>query len=190
MTAILGMAFWIVAARLYPSDAVGRDSALIAAMIQLSVLAQLNLANTLIRFMPGSPAAGRMLTGAYAVTALAGVVLASGFVLLAPHVSEDLRFLTSEPLTGAGYVVAVVLWGMFALQDAALTAIRRASWVLAKNGLFGALKIVRPAADARARNVAWDVPQLGDPDVHPAAAGQPAAAPAHRARRAGGGRRR
>jgi O-antigen/teichoic acid export membrane protein len=142
VTAVLGMAFWIVAARIYPSDAVGRDSALIAAMIQLSVLAQLNLSNTLIRFMPGRPQAGRMLTGAYAVTALAGVVLASGFVLLAPHVSDDLRFLTSEPLTGAGYVVAVVLWGMFALQDAALTAIRHASWVLAKNGLFGALKVV------------------------------------------------
>jgi O-antigen/teichoic acid export membrane protein len=141
VTAVLGMAFWIVAARIYPSDDVGRDSALIGAMIQLSTVAQLNLANTLIRFMPGRAAAGRMLAGAYAASAVAAVVLATAFVLLAPSVSDELRFLTREPLTGAGYVVAVALWGVFALQDAALTATRHATWVLTKNGLFGVLKV-------------------------------------------------
>ena len=142
MTAGLGMVFWIVAARIYPSDDVGRDSALIAGMVQLSTIAQLNLANTLIRFMPGRAAAGRMLVGAYAASALAALVLATGFVVLAPAVSAEFRFLTEEPLTGVGYVGAVTLWGIFALQDAALTAMRRAHWVLVKNGVFGALKIV------------------------------------------------
>jgi O-antigen/teichoic acid export membrane protein len=141
LTASLGMAFWILAARIYPSDAVGRASVLIAAMVQLSTIAQLNMANALIRFMPGRVAPGRMLVGVYAISALAAVVLGAGFVLVAPQVSEDFAFLTREPLTGVAYVVAVVLWGIFALQDAALTAMRQAPWVLLENGLFGVLKL-------------------------------------------------
>lgn len=88
------MAFWILAARIYPSDAVGRASALIAAMVQLSTIAQLNMANALIRFMPGRVAPSRMLVGAYAISALAAVVLDAEFVLVAPQVSEDFAFLT------------------------------------------------------------------------------------------------
>ncbi|MDQ3849253.1 MAG: hypothetical protein M3296_01375, partial [Actinomycetota bacterium] len=142
VTASLGMAFWILAARIYPSDTVGRDSALIAAMVQLSTIAQLNMANALIRFMPGRATPGRMLVGAYAISALAAVVLGTGFVFVAPQASDDFAFLTGQPLTGLAYVAAVMLWGVFALQDAALTALRQAPWVLLENGVFGVLKLV------------------------------------------------
>jgi hypothetical protein len=39
------------------------------------------------------------------------------------------------------YVLALVLWTWFALQDAALTAMRRAPWVPVENGTFAVLKI-------------------------------------------------
>lgn len=163
LTGGLGMAFWIVAARIYPSDAVGRDSALIAAMVQISTIAQLNMANSLVLFMPGRARAGRILIGAYAISALAAVGLGTGFVLVAPHVSEDFAFLTREPLTGATYVAAVVLWGVFALQDAALTAMRHAPWALVKNGVFGVLKLLAlpvlfVLGSAHGSFIAWVVP--------------------------------
>src|SRR5215204_6812635 len=59
LSAALGMTFWVVAARLYPTDSVGRDSALIAAMLQISTVAQLNMSNALVRFMPGYVGAGK-----------------------------------------------------------------------------------------------------------------------------------
>jgi O-antigen/teichoic acid export membrane protein len=163
LTAGLGLAFWIVAARLYPSESVGRDSALIAAMMQISAIAQLNFANALVRFMPGNADAGRLLLASYALTALAAVLLGTGFVLTAPHVSQEFAFLTGEPLTAAAYVAAIVLWGIFALQDAALTATRQAPWVPLENGVYGVLKLVAlpilfAVGSAHGPLIAWVVP--------------------------------
>ncbi|MEY2513491.1 MAG: hypothetical protein QOJ89_849 [bacterium] len=165
VTAGFGMVFWIVAARFYPSAAVGRDIALIAAMVQLSTLAQVNMANALIRFLPGSARPQRMVVGAYAISGAVATVLATAFVLVAPRVSDDFAFLTHEPLTAVAYVASVVGWGVLALQDAALTATRRAPWVLFKNGLFGALKLlVLPLlfvlGSAHGPFIAWVIPMF------------------------------
>ena len=163
LTAALGMAFWMVAARLYPSVSVGRDSALIAAMMQLSTIAQLNMGNALVRFMPGYAFASRLLVAAYLISATAGIVIGTGFVVIAPHLSEDLRFLTSEPMAGLAYVGAVILWGVFALQDAALTAMRQAPWVPLENATFGLLKLVAlpilfVIGSAHGIFIAWVIP--------------------------------
>jgi hypothetical protein len=92
-------------------------------------------------------------------------VLATAFVLVAPRVSDDFAFLTHEPLTAVAYVASVVGWGVLALQDAALTATRRAPWVLFKNGLFGALKLlVLPLlfvlGSAHGPFIAWVIPMF------------------------------
>jgi O-antigen/teichoic acid export membrane protein len=163
LTAGLGMAFWVAAARLYPSSSVGRDSALIAAMVQISTIAQLNLSNALVRFMPGSAMAARLLVGSYVASAIAACALGTAFVLAAPHVSDQFAFLTDEPLTAAAYVAAVVLWGVFALQDAALTATRQAPLVPIENGLFGILKlaalpVLLAMGIAHGPLIAWAVP--------------------------------
>lgn len=60
-------------------------------------------------------------------------------------------------------MVAVVLWGIFALQDAALTAMRQAPWVLLENGLFGVLKLAGLAllfaiGSTHGAFIAWVVP--------------------------------
>ena len=52
VTAGLGIAFWIVAARLYEPVVLGRGAALIAVMMELSTICQLNMANAIMRFLP------------------------------------------------------------------------------------------------------------------------------------------
>ena len=52
MSSGLGLVFWIVAARIYPTETVGRDSAMVAAMVTLLTICQLNLGNAIPRFMP------------------------------------------------------------------------------------------------------------------------------------------
>ena len=52
LNAVLGFGFWVAAARLFPSTVVGRDSALISAMITLSTICQLNLGPVMLRFLP------------------------------------------------------------------------------------------------------------------------------------------
>jgi O-antigen/teichoic acid export membrane protein len=140
-TAGLGVVFWVIAARLYDSHDVGRDAALIAAMIELSTISQLNLSNGLVRFLPGlERGTARALLGAYAVSGAAALLVGAAFVGTAPLISDEFGFLR-EGLFAALYVLAQVLWTWFILQDSALTAMRRAPWVPVENAIFGLLKL-------------------------------------------------
>lgn len=142
ISAVLGFGFWIAAARLLPTAAVGRDSALVSSMIALSAICQLNLAAGIYRFLPSTRLhPGRVIAGVYGATGAVAAVAGTGFVLVAPRVSDDYEFLHEQPWTAVLYVAAVVLWGIFNLQDAALTALRRAPWVPMENATFGILKI-------------------------------------------------
>lgn len=141
VTAALGIVYWVVAARVYGTQEVGRDAALIAAMVECSVICQLNMGNAITRFLPSLERRTRQaLLGAYAVSGAAAILISVPFVLLAPVVSSQFSFLR-DGLLGALYVVSQVLWGWFVLQDAALTAVRKAPWVPVENGIFGVLKL-------------------------------------------------
>src|SRR5688572_30893849 len=51
-TAVLGMGFWVLAARRFSVEEVGVSSALVASLALLSTIAQLNLSSILARFLP------------------------------------------------------------------------------------------------------------------------------------------
>jgi O-antigen/teichoic acid export membrane protein len=101
------------------------------------------------------------LLGAYVATAALAVLLATGFVLLAPRLSASFGFLRGDLPLKAVLVGAVVLWNVFALQDAALAAVRKAALVPLENAAFGVLKIVLMVLLARSTGhgvlVAWVV---------------------------------
>ena len=142
ITALLGFGFWVAAARLFPSETVGRDTVLVSAMLTLSAMCQLNLTTVMLRFLPVTRiAVGRFIVACYAVVVILSVLAGSAFVILAPSLSTRLAFLHDQPWVGAAFVGAVVVWGIFSLQDAVLTALRRTAWVPIENGLFGAMKI-------------------------------------------------
>lgn len=142
LTSMLGFGFWIAAARTLPSGTVGRDSALISAMLTLSLICQLNVSSGMLRFLPIiklDPA--RAVVGAYLLTGMAAAIAGVLFVLVAPGLASSYAFLRADSGIAVAYVVAVILWGVFALQDAVLTALRRAPWIPVENALFGVLKI-------------------------------------------------
>ena len=162
VTSAAGLVFWVLAARLFSPEAVGRSSVLIASMMALSALCQLNLNSTLARFLPQVERPARALVLSYAATGGAALVVAGGFVLVAPAVSDHYDFLRDGGV-GALFVIAVPLWCVFTLQDAALTALRRAQWLWIENGVFGVLRIgallaLTGAAVSDGLFVAWVLP--------------------------------
>lgn len=165
-TALLGLVFWVLAARLRNSHQVGQDSALIAAMMTLSSIFQLNLANTLTRFLPRAGSrTRRWVLGAYAIAVLATAAGALAFVLLVPQASAGLRFLGRDRGLALAFVGACALWSVFGLQDAVMTALRRAPWVPLENTIFGVLKVAfLPAlvvlVFAHAVFVSWALPMI------------------------------
>lgn len=148
VTAALGFAFWALSTRLFPASEVGRDTVLISAMVELSTVCQLNLGNAIVRFLPGlGDRARRVLGQAYLAASGMALMLGTAFVLLAPAISSEFAFL-ELPALRVGFVLGLCFWGIFALQDAALTATRRAIWVPVENGAFGVLKILALVAAA------------------------------------------
>jgi O-antigen/teichoic acid export membrane protein len=142
-TGLLGLAFWVLAARLFPSVTVGRDTVLLSVMIELSVLCQLDMDTVILRFLPDLGHDSRLaLVLTYGLTTTAAVIAGSGFVLVAPSVSRGLGFLGDDQTLAIGFVVGLTLWGLFVLQDSALTAVRHAVWVPTENAAFGVLKLI------------------------------------------------
>jgi O-antigen/teichoic acid export membrane protein len=136
------MGFWVAAARLYSGVQVGRDTVLISVMIELSTVCQLNMGNGIVRFLPDFGVhSARALGAVYGLAGAVALVVGTVFVLAVPGVSPELAYLGEETTLAVGFVAALVLWGLFTLQDAALMATRRAPWVPLENGLFGVLKL-------------------------------------------------
>jgi len=142
LTGVLGFAFWILAARLYSPERVGVNSALIAVLMTVSTLCQVNLGSVFVRFLPETARPAKLIVLGYVVAAGFSLVVATGVAIVAPHFAKDLSVLGSSRLIGVIWVVSVALWCVFALQDGALTGLRSAKWIPVENTSFGILKIV------------------------------------------------
>jgi len=155
-TTALGIVYWAVAAHLYDRQTVGRSSALVAALILVSTFAQLNLGNTLPRFMPVSGrSAGKFIAYSYGASSLAALFGGLAFVLVLPRLSSQWRFLgDSMPLT-IMFVAAAIVWGVFALQDIALLSLRRPVLVPVENFVYGVCKLLLLVG------IAWLLPISG-----------------------------
>ena len=141
-TSGLGVLFWAGASRLYSADRLGVGAGVISAMMLLSIVSQLNLGMGITRLLPQvSERRWRPVLGAYALTAVVGLVVTAVFLVVAPRLVGSFGFLLDDLRLGVALVVAVILWNIFALQDAVLTSARWAIALPVENGLFGALKI-------------------------------------------------
>jgi O-antigen/teichoic acid export membrane protein len=143
VTSCLGVAFWAIAARTFPAAVVGHDGALIAAMTALSMLCQLNLTNSLVRFLPQiAHRIGRRILTAYLAAGSFSLAAGAAFVLIAPSLDPSFRFLTGDTGLALAFAFSVAAWSLFTLEDSVLTALGFAVWVPPENAVFSAAKIL------------------------------------------------
>ncbi|MEU1531055.1 lipopolysaccharide biosynthesis protein [Streptomyces fagopyri] len=142
ISAVLGLGYWLIAARYYSDSAVGQGSAAIAAMKLLAGVTAVTLTGALARFIPvAGRSTGRLILRTYAGSSVV-VALAAGLFLLTLNLwGPSYRFLHG-PLVGLGFVLAVVAWSLLTLQDGVLTGLRSALWVPVGNTVFSAVKLV------------------------------------------------
>ncbi|MFI1410421.1 lipopolysaccharide biosynthesis protein [Streptomyces sp. NPDC020707] len=150
ISAVLGLGFWLAAARYYSESAVGQGSAAIAAMKLLAGLTAVTLTGALARFIPvAGRGTGRLIFRTYAGSSVI-VALASGVFLLTLRLwGSSYRFL-HDPLIGLCFVLSVVAWSVLTLQDGVLTGLRSALWVPVGNTVFSAVKLALLVAFASA----------------------------------------
>jgi len=158
-TAVLGLVFWTVAARLYAPTQVGLGSATISTLTLLAGLAQFNLGNVYGRFLPTSGRSSRrfVFTG-YAAVAVSGLLLGAGFLALG--FGAAIVTTTSDRWW---FPVLVAVLAIFTLQDYVLVAIQAAKVVPVENIIFSVVKIVLLVvlaghAPHRGITISWVIP--------------------------------
>ncbi|MEU8488410.1 lipopolysaccharide biosynthesis protein [Streptomyces sp. NPDC048641] len=141
ISGVLGVGFWLAAARYYTADSVGQGSAAIAAMKFLAGLTAVTLTGALARFIPiAGRRTGSFIFRTYAGSSFAVACAALVFLLTLDVWGPSYRFLHG-PLNGLGFIAAVVAWSLLTLQDGVLTGLRSALWVPVGNTVFSTVKL-------------------------------------------------
>ena len=142
VTSGLGVVFWAVAARTYSTETIGLNSAAISAMMFISYLAQLNMTNALNRFLPKSGnATARLIFSTYGVCTVVALLASVIFLANLSTWAPELASLGEVPGGQIAFIVATVLWCIFALQDGVLVGIRQSTWIPIENTLFALAKL-------------------------------------------------
>ncbi|MGW0614448.1 lipopolysaccharide biosynthesis protein [Streptomyces sp. NPDC002788] len=141
VSAVLGLGFWLVAARYYSEEAVGQGSAAIAAMRLLASITATTMIGAVVRFVPrAGRETGRLVWGTYAASSLVVALAAAVFLLTLDAWGASYAPL-GTPMAGAVFVAACVAWALLTLQDGVLTGLRKAEWVPAGNAVFSVGKL-------------------------------------------------
>ena len=156
LNGILGFAYWVLAARLYPVKVVGIGAGAISAMTLVSSLGWVGLQFVLLRYVPVAGRAQARLVRLCYAAAIAIALVATGIFLAGFARLAGLGILTESPLTVLLFGASVVFWVVFSLQDPALIGLRRAGWVPIENTAFGAIKAVLLVALAASAS-AWAI---------------------------------
>jgi O-antigen/teichoic acid export membrane protein len=166
LNGLLGFAYWVLAARLYPARAVGIGAGAISAMTLVSSLGWIGLQYVLLRYVPVAGGAQTRLVrltygAAIAISVAAAGIFLAGFAHLA-----GLGVLTQSPFTVLLFIASIALWVVFSLEDPVLIALHRAGWVPIENATFGAIKaallvVLAASASAWAIFGAWVLGLVG-----------------------------
>jgi O-antigen/teichoic acid export membrane protein len=167
LTSGLGIVYWALAARIYPADAVGRNSALISSMTFLAGVSQLNLRSALNRFIPeAGERTARLIGFAYLATLPVTVVVGLAFFAIITTASPGSAqaALAAMPLAVIGFIVATAAWSIFNMQDGVLTGLRQALVVPVENSTFSLVKIALLVAFAGLATygifLSWAIPTV------------------------------
>gem|GEM_PF-2849340 len=141
LNAGLGLGFWLAAARLYDAETVGLAAGAVSALTLVSSFGWFGLQHVLLRYVPvAGVRRGTLIVRVYAAALVIALASAAVFVgvLTGPF---DADLLSASAPAVAAFMVAVVCWVLFSLQDPALIALGRAVWVPVENAVFGVLKL-------------------------------------------------
>jgi O-antigen/teichoic acid export membrane protein len=143
LQAVLGFAFWVLAARLFSAPEVGRATSLISATTLIGFIALFGLNSTVVRFLPTSQHKNVIITVALALVGSAGMVVAIAYVFALPIIAPQLRFLGENAFFALGFVLLAGASAVNLLTDSIFIASRRTGInALVDGGVGGASKLV------------------------------------------------
>jgi O-antigen/teichoic acid export membrane protein len=143
VTALLGAAFWVVAAHQFSQRAVGIASAAVSAMTLLGFLATVGLGTLLMGELPrrGDDRRG-LINAALIVVAGLGLAFGIGFAVAGPSFSSNLAPLRESPAAVLAFAAGTALTAGALVLDQSLIGLLRGSLQLTRNIVFSLVKLV------------------------------------------------
>ncbi len=143
VTSVLGFAYWWLAARRFPPEAVGLASAAISAMTLLGTFGILGLGTLLLGELPRQRGKEvSLISAALILVGGVGCCLGIIFAVVAPHISTSFQVLGASFINIALFAVGVSLTAITLVLDQALIGLLRGGLQLWRNTLFAGVKLV------------------------------------------------
>lgn len=141
-TSVLGFLYWILAARLYPSEVVGKNSAILSTVLFVAAVAELSFEAAMIRFVPrAGQKTTRLILYGMGINLAAALLVGLLLIILGPYFSLTASLMDELDFWPGWLVLAGMAWCVFYVQDGVLIGMRQALWVAAKNTLHSVVKI-------------------------------------------------
>ena len=165
--AVLGLVFWILAARLVDAHEVGVAAAAISAQSLLGIVTVLGIGTVLISDLPQhDPRRQRQLImRGLLVVAISSSVLGGTLVALSPLFTKNLREALGDPVGASAFVVGVVAAGWAIVSDEAALGVKKSTVQVHRNLLASSLRFPITAillalglTDAHVLQICWVLP--------------------------------
>ena len=142
--AVLGFAFWVFVARLFPTREVGIATTLISIIALLSNFSLLGFNISLIRYLPKSIKRNDQINSVLSLVVLASILISLIFISGLNIFSPKLRFLQNNLFYIVTFTFFVIGLSLSTLSDSIFIAYRSSINVLIKNSILSILKLLFP----------------------------------------------
>jgi len=142
-TAALGFVFWIIIARLYPTESLGYAATLISAMSLIATISLLGFDVGIIRFWKDKNK-NALVGSCWTLSIFTALVAGLGAVLL--FSGTKFSFLLEKPLYPFFFILLSASWVAYNLLDSVYIAMRDSGTVLKKQLIFSVIKLILPFA--------------------------------------------
>ena len=128
--ALAGFVFWVIAARIVSSKAVGLAAAVVSVGSLVAAFSYLGFDNALIKYLPTSPTKDRDANTALTISGVASIVGVGIALAIAAASGSQLRQLTSSPLSILAFATLCLMTCWNSLTNIVFIADRIAQYVL------------------------------------------------------------
>lgn len=143
ITSALGFLYWGLAARIVGPADLGFLSSVVSAINLISIISVFGLGTVLVGKLARSPEDAReFLTTSLLVVTLGSLVLGTGFLMMAPVISNDLRHLPEQSLGIVAVLAGVALSANALIVDNAFVGLMRSSLQLRRNIIASVTKLL------------------------------------------------
>lgn len=142
LSALLGFAYWAIAARTFTQEAVGYAAASISAMSLLGTIGMFGLGTLLIAELPKRVARANFIAAALIASGLISLVIGVIFVVVAPHASVNFRNSVGTLIGGTIFAAGVAITSATLVFDQAAIGLLRGGLQLFRNSVFVIAKLI------------------------------------------------